>query len=213
MQHSTRMLLPALSAESALPDDMWVDLRPVMADVASAPEPEASLVPEGPPGDQTRLGETPSAAERGSVTHRMPPSPDAGRGAGRAAAGLRRDRSTLRTRLTDGAETYQIARDRTGRLASSPQPVRQEPKVGSGDSSRTRTPENGATTAAVAVLGTTGATGENPSPVAADEVKTAHPGIDPARGVGPLDTEQGEKRFDVNSPGPAREVAFTRAAS
>jgi TonB family protein len=198
----------------------WVDLRPVapepldleppalapaeeptaaapalLADVtASAPDPHAPRV--------GRLAVTPAAA-----------APDSGDGAGQdRPTAFRRDRSTLRARLTDGADTYQPSRERTGGLVSSPEALRREARVGVGDARRTQVP--GGATAPPSPLPEAAPGTPDDAPAAASAVAGAPgPGTDRLRAEGALDAERGARAFDTETVGPARDSLDVRAAS
>jgi TonB family protein len=116
---------------------------------------------------------------------------------------FRRDTSTLRVRINDGASAYRPAHERNARVAQSPEAVREEPHPGPGDSARTR---SRAERAAVADQ----ERGEGDF-VEAAPLRT--PGDDEVRSQGPLDTETGPRRYDVSLRGPARDNAWSRAAS
>lgn len=192
----------------------WLDVELASPGAEAVPLPDPAEAPPTVAGDQDRPLTTPTAPGRGVSTVAGAAAPDSGEGERRALApGSRRDLSTLHARQSDCAEAYHVERERTAATASSPQPIRQEPVVGMGDSSRTRQP----------------ATLEPPSPElpapaeAEDEdtEKTARAesdaqsadGRDRARGDGPLDGEQGPRRFEVEAPGLARETQWVRAAS
>jgi protein TonB len=167
-------------------------------------------------GDATRITEDLEAGRRGQTPVPGAPAPDSGEGQGRAApVAYRRDRSTLRARLTDGAEVYQPSRERTGRRASSPQALRREAVVGIGDASRDREPGAAAPPPEPAVVAADGEGSEAPAAEAAATAGAASPsaGKHLTKGEGPLDAEQGRRAFDVEQEGPARETVALRAAS
>ena len=77
----------------------------------------------------------------GDGRDRQAPAPDSGLAGGAPLdRAFRLDRSTLRSRLTDGAAEAQPARLRISRRRASPQAIRREPTVGIGDSARTVVP-------------------------------------------------------------------------
>ena len=163
------------------------------------------------------------------------PSDSDGRAAGRARArprrrgghppdhAYRRDESTLRYRLTDGANEWQQARTHTSGRSSSPQAIRREPVVGIGDSVRSQTPP---VTGAIADLvrrarrpagagpveanNEAAAPTEAPIPVPSAELAVI---AGPARGTGPLDADQGARSFDSERTGKAADNDTLRAAS
>ena len=148
----------------------------------------------------------------GPEGHRAPAS-DSGTGAGRAPGEVawRRDRSTLRDRLTTGADRYQPAHSRTATVAMSPQAERREPTTGLGEAPRA------ARAAAPAATGLGmqdpderlrgGDTDRPGAPQvpAADVVALAAPaaGSDATDREGPLDTSRGTRAFDVSLRRPA----------
>jgi TonB family protein len=200
-------------AVAAAANPTWVDLRSA-AETPLAPEPpsEQEVLAQA---DQARHAESESAPQRGTTDERQRAAADAGDAGGRLAPlAFRRDRSTLRTRLADNASSYQISHERTAATASSPQPVRQEPRVGVGDSSRARRrrPADSSTPSE--------SLSADPDGVF-DPQTTADPGRSQqsdkgrelARSDGPLDTDQGRRRFDVEKTGLAQDAHDLRAAS
>ena len=157
---------------------------------------------------------------------RHAPAPDRGSAGGAPlAAAYRLDRSTLRSRLTDGAAEAQPARLRIASHRASPQAIRQEPVVGSGDSVRTVTPSHLASPAP-SPASPAEALGGAPSGAAPAESAEAHPETPPApalgrldsksapeHSVGPLDAEAGVRRFDIQRPGRAADDQAQRTAS
>jgi len=157
---------------------------------------------------------------------RVVPAPDEGNHGGAPAEhAFRRDSSTLRSRLTDGAAAFQPAHTATARRAASPQAIRRERTVGIGDSLRTRTPTRAPDPAprpAATVALAADATGASPpastapaapdmdAPAAATRVAQQP---DPARGTGSLDAEQGARAFDVDARGRAADDQTLRASS
>jgi protein TonB len=152
------------------------------------------------------------------------PAPDQGTGAGAPPDhAYRRDRTTLRARLTDGAAESQPARLRTTRRPASPQAIRREPTVGIGDAVRTHAPARtpglpaarpprtlaaggdpggGAQAAETAARAAPPSTAERLAPIPA-----------PSQSAGALDAEAGPRSFDVERPGRAAEDETSRAAS
>jgi TonB family protein len=191
----------------------WVDLAPP-AEPAPAPDPQP--VPATVDGDHARVVETPTAPRRGTDIPAATPAPDSGDGPGRPAIeAARRDSSTLRTRLSDGAHAYHVEHERTGAQAASPQPIRQEAVVGIGDSSRTRHPQSSEEVAPTMPVGAEGPTEAEvrlePAALATAEAEARlH---DEARGDGPLAAEQGRRRFEVETQGVARDNRWQRALS
>jgi TonB family protein len=189
----------------------WVDLRSA-AEVLPSPEPAAETFPQA---DQARSVTAESAPQRGNTEARQSPAPDSGEGGGRQSPlAFRRDSSTLRTRAADNASAYQIAHERTGSRSASPQPVRQEPTVGIGDSSRTRRRRAADSPSPRETLP------EDPDGVFDPQVtlqagasQQSDTGRDLARGDGPLAADQGQRRFDIDVPGAAQDAQAARAAS
>jgi TonB family protein len=198
-------------AAAAAASPTWVDLRSAAELAAAQPEPP----PEGlPAADQARRVEAESSPQRGNTEERASPAPDSGEGTGRPSLlAFRRDRSTLRTRVADNASSYQIERERTGALASSPQPVRQEPRVGTGDSSRTRRRRPADAVEASETLPPDADGIFDPQPTAAGRSQQSDTGADLARGDGPLDADQGRRRFEVAQVGVAQDAQSVRGAS
>jgi TonB family protein len=160
-------------------------------------------------GDENHRVAAPTAPRRGASAFEASPAPDTGSGPGRPAVeASRRDLSTLHARGSDGSHEYHAEHERTAARASSPQPIRQEPVVGVGDSSRTRQPR-APDEAAPATEPPAEAEGPAEPVARADEAE----GKDRARGEGPLDGEQGARRFDVEIKGAARDDHWERATS
>ncbi len=208
---------------------------PGYPDLVASPEPDADdlpatwlgTVPEDllaldpppaatdlPPADQVNLDPRPAAPVAGLPRERVRPMPDTGPGAGRRLpAAWRPDESTLRARLTDGSDHYQPASQATSHTASSPQAIRQEPKVGIGDSLRNAQPEP-TQAAPAADLPTASEDHAEVAPPLASETRVPETvGLQIVRGQGPLDAEQGRRLFDQITPGPLREDVASRAAS
>ncbi len=185
--------------EPAEPSDpTWVDL------LAHHEEPAPPLGEDRVSVDlEGRVGR--SAAPLIAITNpSRVPAADEGQGAGRVLPpAFRRDTSTLRARISDGAKTYHPAHERSARTASSPQSVREEPRPGPGDSARTRGQGQ-----RVAVPDEERGQGDfvQASPRRA-------PGDEEVRSQGPLDTETGPRRYDLWQRGPARDNTWSRSAS
>jgi TonB family protein len=143
---------------------------------------------------------------------------------------FRRDTSTAHERLTDGADTYQPAHDRTGPTAhpASPQAVRREPETGEGDSTRTSFPQapSPAPNLATADPEPTSLPEERSSQTAEGPPNDTSPNLVPDRQVplgprfssleatGPLDADHGPRAFDVAARGAtASDSLSVRAAS
>ena len=96
---------------------------------------------DAPPGERDNpIARTRAPADSDS-RDRQAPAPDSGLAGGAPLDhAFRLDRSTLRSRLTDGAAEAQPARLRISRRHASPQAIRREPTVGIGDSVRTVVP-------------------------------------------------------------------------
>jgi len=198
-------------AAAAAASPTWVDLRTAAELPPPEPEPAQTLAA----ADQARSVAVESSPQRGTTEERAAPATDSGEGTGRPALlAFRRDRSTLRTRAADNASAYQVERERTAAHASSPQPLRQEPRVGIGDSSRDRRRRPADAVAASDTL-------PSDADGAFDAQKTAPSGrsqqsdngADLSRGDGPLAAEQGHRRFDVNQSGVAQDAQSVRGAS
>ena len=154
---------------------------------------------------------------------RQAPAPDSGLAGGAPLdRAFRLDRSTLRSRLTDGAAEAQPARLRVSRRRASPQAIRREPTVGIGDSARTvvpsRAPISLANAAADPALGGEPAgAARAAAPATLSEapplVARADPDPQAAHAVGPLDAEAGRRTFDTEQPGRAADDRTQRTAS
>jgi periplasmic protein TonB len=157
---------------------------------------------------------------------RRAPAPDHGLAGGAPlAAAYRLDRSTLRSRLTDGAAEAQPARLRTSGHRASPQAIRREPVVGSGDSVRTAAPTHVASPppSPASPAEALGGAPAGASPVESAEARAetppapalgrVDPRTAPEHAVGPLDAEMGPRRFDVQRPGVAADDQTQRTAS
>jgi TonB family protein len=155
---------------------------------------------------------------------RRAPAPDRGlTGGARPSPAFRLDRSTLRARLTDGASESQPSRLRNSTRRASPQAIRQEPRVGIGDSVRTADPTRALSlppspaTVAPALGGEPGGAGVSEAPAARPETLPVVARLDTrtaaAHAVGPLDAEVGARRFDVQREGRAADDRPQRTAS
>jgi periplasmic protein TonB len=178
---------------------------------------------DAPSGDRDNPIARTRAPADGDSHDRQPPAPDSGLAGGAPLDhAFRRDRSTLRSRLTDGAAEAQPARLRVSRRRASPQAIRREPTVGIGDSVRTlepsRAPISPANPAgdpalggdpAGAALAAAPAALSNAPPL----VARVDPAPNAARAVGPLDAESGRRAFDTQQPGPAADNRTQRTAS
>ncbi len=195
-------------------DDVAVELAAEDAFDLSAALP---LPPERKPlptGDLTTADTQPRKGAPTDSPEQRAPAPDTGAGQGRPdEVAWRRDASTLHARLSDGARVNRPAREKTASEAASPQALRQEPRVGVGDSSRTGKPRSEDERIAKVSLPTESDDSPPeptppPAPVAALE-----PGTTATRGVGPLAAEEGAKAFDTMQVGAAAETESHRAAS
>jgi periplasmic protein TonB len=210
----------ALLAGSVAPVDpavaAWLGATPEelqqSIDVEMPPPP-----PEGPPlppADQANRDVRPAALRTGLPQEQRAPAPDTGEASGRRLPpSWRRDNSTLRARLSDGSEFYQPPRLDMDRSASSPQALRQEPKVAVGDSVRTSLPEptQAAPPAELPTL-----TDDQPEVAPALARETVTPelaGLHPTRGEGPLDADRGRRAVDVEKQGLAFDKVAARAGS
>ena len=90
-------------------------------------------------GDRDSLVPLTAAPSDSDGRRHQAPAPDQGEDGGHPPDhAYRRDDSTLRSHLTDGATEAQTSRTRTAGRPASPQAIRREPVVGIGDSVRTR---------------------------------------------------------------------------
>ena len=199
-------------AAAAAASPTWVDLK----SVAELPPPEPETGSEHlPVADQARTVTAESSPQAGTTDQRGIPAADSGEGAGRSSPlAFRRDRSTLRTRAADNASDYRISHERTASTAASPQPVRQEPRVGIGDSSRTRRlrPADSAVAGTTLPADPDGAFDPQLT-LQLGQTQQSDTGQDLARGDGPLDATKGYRRFDVTQHGLAQDAQSARAAS
>ena len=149
--------------------------------------------------------DSPDHARAGILVGDRAPAPDRGTGTGRTLApAFRLDRSSMHERLTNGARVYEPEHERTARTASSRQAERREPSVGVGELARAqRLHADGRPVLALPA----DEPDENERVVLASDEKPrlAASGTSGVRGSGPLDAEQGERRFDVGREGPARD--------
>lgn len=134
----------------------------------------------------------------------------------------RRDASTLHERLTDGAPRYQPAHTRTaaGHTVASPQSVRRQPIVASGDSPSASRVEGAPLTDTYGMPDPDSLLrGGQPAevvprpPAVAVTAMRAHEQVGTSRAEGPLDAEQGPTSFDVKQSGPPADDRAIRAAS
>lgn len=199
----------------AVEDRTYLDLSPenlALPLAAEAPRPDPT--PAQAVADSAQLAPDSSVARRGAPAEARAPAPDSGDGTGRApVVAWRRDLSTLKVRLTDGATAYQPSHERTPRVdaPSSPQAIRREAVVGIGDSARLVTPLGAQTRPATALPadgeGERALDDETPASATLAEGKAA------ARAQGALDAEKGRKTFDIDREGVARDDRTLRAAS
>jgi protein TonB len=200
--------LPGLEPEQTFVDLTPADLvDPTLVQPAPAP---ASALPEA---DTARPAAAAAAISAGLPRPTAALAPDRGAGEGRLLSpAWRRDVSTTRARLTDGATIYQPSHERTSAGASSPQAARRERVIGRGDSARTREPRP---PSPAAVLPAEPERSEDDQTALALEESPISDGQgrDPGRGQGPLDADRGPRAFDVVAPGPARDDTSARQAS
>jgi TonB family protein len=178
---------------------------------------------EALPGERDNPIARTRAPADGDGRDRQTPAPDSGlRGGAPLDHAFRLDRSTLRSRLTDGAAEAQPARLRISRRRASPQAIRREPTVGVGDSVRTLVPSRAAISpanpAADPALGgdPAGAALAGPPAAlssAAPLVARVDPDPNAAHALGPLDAEAGQRAFDTQQPGRASDNRTQRTAS
>jgi protein TonB len=178
---------------------------------------------DAPPGERDNPVARTRAPADGDGRDRQAPAPDSGLAGGAPPErAFRLDRSTLRSRLSDGAAEAQPSQLRTSSRRASPQAIRREPTVGIGDSVRTAVPSRAPISPANAAADP--ALGGEPAGAAAvatpASLSTAPPLVAPvdpnpsaARGVGPLDAEAGRRTFDTQQPGRAADNRTQRTAS
>jgi TonB family protein len=210
------------------PPPDWIDVvslddpasRPPLVAV---PDPDRARA-EGSAADQTHEPATTTAPRIAEGRAREIPAADVGDRAGRSTDGAwRRDRSTLRARLTDGATVFQSPRSDTGVGATSPQAIRREPEVGQGDTLRTtmpavlpsapQLPAGAESTDGDVARPAPGLPAAGPVVVVAADLSARVDQAQPLRGVGPLQVDQGARAFDNQAPGPAADSRNQRAAS
>jgi protein TonB len=206
------LMAAALQHEADEAATTWIGAVP--EDLLAAEEqPPPTIGPVLPPADQANQDQRPIAPRPGLAGEQGAPAPDTGSESGRLLpAAWRRDTSTLRARLTDGSEQYQPERQETSTRASTQQAIRQEPRVGIGDSARTTAPAP--THAAPATdLPVTEDSSEVAPALASDTRVPETAGLQETRGEGPLDTEQGQRSYDIPVAGPPRDDVASRSAS
>ncbi|HSY38785.1 MAG TPA: TonB family protein, partial [Polyangia bacterium] len=189
---------------------------------ADAPPPLARPW-DAPAGERDNPIARTRAPAVGDSRDREAPAPDSGPGGGAPLdRAFRLDRSTLRSRLTDGAAEAQPARLRISRRRASPQAIRREPTVGIGDSVRTvvpsRAPISLANAAADPALeGEPAGAARAAAPATLSEAQPLVARVDPdpnaAHAIGPLDAEAGRRAFDIQEPGRAADNRTQRTAS
>jgi TonB family protein len=211
-----------------------LSLEPIALPVEITALEVADLLPVDAPPPLARPWDAPSgerdnpiartrAPEDADGRDHLAPAPDSGPSGGAPPAhAFRLDRSTLRSRLTDGAAEAQPARLRVSRRRASPQAIRREPIVGIGDSvhsaTPTRAPISLANVGADPALGgePSGARLTGPAAAPSDSPPLAAP-VDPrprpSHAVGALDAEQQRRSFDVEQPGRAADDRTQRTAS
>ena len=188
----------------------------------------AAAVPEPQPPEPPAASDAPasdSSAQAvplpGAQTHRAP-APDSGAGAGRQSdVAWRRDRSTLRDHLANGADRYQPAHSRVATAAASPQADRREPIIGLGDAPRAARAASAPVATSLGLLDADARLrgGDTASPGAveaqAQAATSGPPGAvaQPLDREGPLDTAQGTRAFDVARRAPAADDREIREAS
>src|SRR5262245_11043932 len=222
---------PEPAAADAPPEPLAI--APIEAALVD-PDPLATAIPVDvtPPdraldahqGDRDSLAAQTAAPSDSDARRRQAPAPDQGENGGHPTDhAYRRDDSTLRSHLTDGATDTQTSRTRTSGRPASPQAIRREPVVGIGDSVRTVTPHRApapSVTSAVALGGPTsgGPAGASADSAAASEAPLPVPSAElaalasPARATGPLDSDQGPRSFDDERYGKAAADGTLRAA-
>ncbi len=176
-------------------------------------------------GDRDNLVPLTTAPSDSDGRRRLAPAPDQGENGGHPPDhAYRRDSSTLRSRLTDGAMEAQTARTRTSGRPASPQAIRREPVVGIGDAVRTVVPRRAPLASATSTIAIAGPTGAGPTGAPAETPAASEPALPvpsaelaalavPTRASGPLDAEQGARSFDTERPGRAADDDTLRAAS
>jgi protein TonB len=215
--HWTALALAPVATSVEVTDIEVTELPPVDA-------PPPLLRPwDAPAGERDNpIARTRAPADSDS-RDRQAPAPDSGLyGGAPLDHAFRLDRSTLRSRLTDGAAEAQPARLRSSRRRASPQAIRREPTVGIGDSVRTvapsRAPISPANAAADPSLGGEPAGGASAAaPAALSDAPPLAARVDPdpnaVHAVGALDAEAGRRSFDIQQPGRAADDRTERTAS
>lgn len=177
----------------------WVDVIPAAEAMADPLPPESQ--DEVLPGES---GVMPGVSARaGIAVGARGLASDMGEETGtRTMPAFRRDRSTARQRLSNHVDAYQPEHERTAGRASSPQAERREPVVGIGDRSRSRdlAGEKG-----ISLVATTSGVGEDGLASSGETAGHQETSARKEIGRGPLDAEEGERRFDVDREGPARD--------
>ncbi|HEY0714644.1 MAG TPA: hypothetical protein VGF45_18320, partial [Polyangia bacterium] len=181
-------------------------------DLEKAPPLEPPPRPVMPLGDLTTSDTRPRVGVDHDAVEKRAAASDTGTGPGRPhEVAWRRDASTMHARISDGARAYRPAREKLSNRASSPQALRQEPLVGTGDSSATKTARTLAAEEVPVDLPDEALENERASTPPPTELAAAEAGAAPVEGEGPLEAEQGKKAFDATRPGPARETEASRA--
>jgi TonB family protein len=215
--HWTELALAPVATSVEVTDIEVTELPP-----ADAPPPLVRPW-DAPAGERDNPVARTRAPADGDSRDREAPAPDNGLGGGAPPDhAFRLDRSTLRSRLTDGAAEAQPARLRISRRRASPQAIRREPTVGIGDSVRTLAPSRAPISLANALADP--ALGGEPAgaalAAAPSTLSDAPPlvaRVDPdpnaAHAVGPLDAEAGQRTFDTQQSGRAADNRTQRTAS
>jgi TonB family protein len=185
---------------------------PSWVDLLSASEVLGDLSQVAPPITEGEYSQdTAKSAHNGIAVVVREPAPDEGTGTGkRGLPAFRLDRSTSHQRLSNGARLYQPEHERMARTASSTQAERREPTVGISELSRTQKPRS---TEGLALPRRQA--GEDASTLAetGDGARQKTSGTGEILGQGPLDAEQGERRFDVDRKGPAQDSRWAKSLS
>jgi TonB family protein len=210
-----------LPAPIAVPVEV-TDIEVTELPPADAPPPLARPW-DAPPGERDNPVALTRAPADSDSRDRLSPAPDSGLSGGAPPDhAFRLDRSTLRSRLTDGAAEAQPARLRISRRRASPQAIRREPTVGIGDSVRSATPSRApispANVAAEPALGgepAGAALAATPAAlsVAPPLVARVDPNPNAGHARGPLDAEAGRRSFDTQQAGAAADDRAQRTAS
>jgi TonB family protein len=199
------------------PEDLDVALGPDSVgafDLAELPPLEPPPRPPLPLGDVTTADTNPRIGVDHDAVERRAAASDSGIGAGRPQEiAWRRDASTLHERISDGARAYRPAREKLSARAASPEQLRQEPVVGTGDSSLTKAARTEAAKEVPVDLPSEEEESERATTPPPTELAAAEAGTAASEGEGPLEAEQGRKSFDATRPGKASETEASRAAS